>query len=113
MAAQHGQARQPFLHYSSPRLRRDAQHQLEDIINRFQTLYSGLVSARRQDALEMHGQMLSAKAEAAEVQQKLAQVQEEKQTAEIEAQQAYSVLLQKQMESERQIAQYKALLDAR
>jgi hypothetical protein len=51
---QHATARSPFIHYSSPRFRREARQDLEQISNEFAMLYSKLIATRRLDAQELH-----------------------------------------------------------
>lgn len=66
--AQHLHANKPFVHYSSERLRRDAEQELNDIATKFGMLCSSLVAARRADTLVMA--------------QKLAIAEQEKESAE-------------------------------
>jgi predicted short-subunit dehydrogenase-like oxidoreductase (DUF2520 family) len=53
VAAQHPNASAPFIHWESPRIRRDAKDDAKDIIKRFNMTITSLMNARRQDALEM------------------------------------------------------------
>ncbi|KII92990.1 hypothetical protein PLICRDRAFT_62370, partial [Plicaturopsis crispa FD-325 SS-3] len=53
IAAQHPHASAQFVHWTSPRLRRDAKADVTDLVNRFQTMINSLINARRKDAFEM------------------------------------------------------------
>jgi len=53
MAAQHPNASGQFIHYASPRLRREAKSDTQHLVNQFHVVINGLISARRKDALEL------------------------------------------------------------
>jgi hypothetical protein len=52
-AAQHPSGTSPFIHYSSPRLRKDAKEDTQRLVNDFGIMVKGLLHARRKDALEL------------------------------------------------------------
>ena len=66
LAAQHPNARLPFVHYSSPRFRRDAMAQVTEITNQFHAILSGLVRARYLSAMELQNKLNSANKTASE-----------------------------------------------
>ena len=70
MAAQHPAAIKPNLHYTSPRLRRDAKTQVNDITNQFHGLLSGLQRAQFQTALDLQIRLDQAEKEAAAANQR-------------------------------------------
>jgi hypothetical protein len=51
IGAQHVTASMPFIHYASPRLRREALEDLNLIHNQFNKTINSLLAARRKDAL--------------------------------------------------------------
>ncbi|KZP25726.1 hypothetical protein FIBSPDRAFT_733519 [Athelia psychrophila] len=53
VAAQHPNANGQLIHYTSPRLRRDAREDTVAFVQQFSVIINGLVHARRKDALEM------------------------------------------------------------
>ena len=53
MAAQHPNASGQFIHYASPRLRREAKSDTQQLVNKFNIVINGLISARCKDALEL------------------------------------------------------------
>ncbi|KAJ7657000.1 hypothetical protein DFH06DRAFT_991398, partial [Mycena polygramma] len=53
LAAHHANAKEPFLHYTSPRLVRDAKSQMEEVTNTFNTMFIDLKTARHKDATEL------------------------------------------------------------
>lgn len=113
VAAQHTTARLPFIHYSSPRLRRDGSKSLEDAVNQFSKMFSGLVAARRLEAQEMHDRMLESQAEAKKSQEELALAVETQQAVQAKADEAQELCLRQQSDIERQqelIAQYQLQL---
>ena len=63
-------ANKPFIHYVSPRLRRNAKQEIGDIVNKFNILMSMLMKACFQEAKELQKKLLDAQLEASEVQQK-------------------------------------------
>jgi hypothetical protein len=65
VAAQQPNSASQFIHYTSPRLRRDAKTDMQHIINQFGILINGLTNARRREALEL-GKALAQATEAAE-----------------------------------------------
>jgi hypothetical protein len=71
--AQHPTARSPFVHYSSPRFRREGRRDVEKITNDFSALYSRLVAARRQDAQELHSKLITLRKEMEEKERLLAE----------------------------------------
>jgi uncharacterized protein YbcC (UPF0753/DUF2309 family) len=73
VAAQHPNATGHFVHYESPRLRRDAKEDTKQLINQFNVVISGLINARRKDALEMGKALAKADKEAESSRQALAQ----------------------------------------
>ncbi|KAF8885617.1 hypothetical protein BD779DRAFT_1425360, partial [Infundibulicybe gibba] len=46
LAAQHTTARAPFVHYSSPRIIRECQQDIESITNQFNQIFANLLAAR-------------------------------------------------------------------
>ncbi|KAJ7039478.1 hypothetical protein C8F04DRAFT_922409, partial [Mycena alexandri] len=52
-AAQHVNANDAFLHYTSPRLLRDSKDDVEEITNHFNRVFLDLKNARQKDALEL------------------------------------------------------------
>jgi hypothetical protein len=53
LAAQHSSSGTAATHFTSPNLRRDAMDDTLGIINKFQSITSSLLQAKRQDALEI------------------------------------------------------------
>jgi hypothetical protein len=51
--AQHPNAANHFIHYESPRLRRDAKKDTKELLENFNITISSLMSARRRDAVDM------------------------------------------------------------
>jgi hypothetical protein len=86
VAAQHPNATSPFVHYTSPRLRRDAKGDAQRLVNEFQVLMNGLIHARRRDALELAKTLEKANIQKEEAEAKLRAVQEamHRQKAELE-----------------------------
>jgi phage-related minor tail protein len=66
LTAQHPTAIKPYLHYASPRLRRDAKAQTSSITNQFHVIMSNLHRARYQNALELQTQLSQAEQIAAD-----------------------------------------------
>ena len=66
-------ARTPFIHYSSPRFRREGRQDLERITNEFSAMYTKLVAARRQDARELHSKLATLRKEVEEKERLLAE----------------------------------------
>ncbi|KAF8697716.1 hypothetical protein AX14_001274 [Amanita brunnescens Koide BX004] len=60
LAAQHSSSGTAATHYTSPNLRRDAMEDTLGIINKFQSVTSSLLQAKRQDALEIARQLAEA-----------------------------------------------------
>ncbi|KAJ6625543.1 hypothetical protein B0H10DRAFT_1782992, partial [Mycena sp. CBHHK59/15] len=54
ITAQHVNALQPFMHYSSPRILWDAQEDVEEITNRFNRLFRDLLAVRQKEAHDLH-----------------------------------------------------------
>ncbi|KAJ7206836.1 hypothetical protein GGX14DRAFT_297604, partial [Mycena pura] len=59
-SAQHLFAHGGFLHYTSPRLLREAKKDAEQIINHANRVYATLIAARNEESKEMHKQLLLA-----------------------------------------------------
>ncbi|KAJ6536761.1 hypothetical protein DFH09DRAFT_931165, partial [Mycena vulgaris] len=79
-SAQHMFAKVPFLHYASPRIRKEGRKEVEEITNHFNRLFLSLIAARNQDSKEMHKKLLDAQAKEASAQRQLEEaraVQEE------------------------------------
>jgi hypothetical protein len=95
-AAQHPTASSPFVHYSSPRIRRDAKPQLIEIQQQFLKIFSALQTSRRHEAMELAVELAQAqeqhKEAAAEVEQVRNALAEER--AKIVAQEALIARLQ-------------------
>ncbi|EGO00917.1 hypothetical protein SERLA73DRAFT_71884 [Serpula lacrymans var. lacrymans S7.3] len=53
LAAQHPQANVHFIHYTSPRLHREAKADTNQIVNSFADTINNLQNARRTDAIEL------------------------------------------------------------
>ncbi|KAJ7029207.1 hypothetical protein C8F04DRAFT_1265087 [Mycena alexandri] len=83
--AQHTSAREPFLHFASPRIRREAKAEVEDITNRFNRLFLSLIAARNQETKELHKKLLAAMEKGAQVEKDLADARDAERTAIIEA----------------------------
>jgi phage-related minor tail protein len=66
LTAQHPTAIKPYLHYASPRLRRDAKAQTSSITNQFHVVMSDLHRARYQNAFELRTQLSQAEQIAAD-----------------------------------------------
>lgn len=60
MGAQHPNASQPFLHYSSPKLRTDSLQETEDLVELFGQTVGHLINARRTDILEQSKKLVQA-----------------------------------------------------
>ncbi|KAJ6487524.1 hypothetical protein DFH09DRAFT_811815, partial [Mycena vulgaris] len=58
-SAQHMFATEPFLHYASPRILKEAKQDVEQITNHFNKLFHTLIAARNEDTKEMHKKLLS------------------------------------------------------
>ncbi|KAK7030575.1 hypothetical protein R3P38DRAFT_2774895 [Favolaschia claudopus] len=99
IAAQHPNATEPFYHYSSPKLIRDAKTDVEDITNLFNTLFTNLKTARQQDTLDLTKKLHDIEENFASTSQHLTDTLNE--VAEHEKRIA---------EQEEQLNQYKALL---
>ena len=104
--AQHPNAANHFIHYESPRLRREAKNNTKELLENFNIIISSLMSARRRDAVEMG--------------KALALAEKQKSDAEAEAEGSRQAL-ERQMDTLRRketemaekdaiIAKYKALL---
>ncbi|KAF8881352.1 hypothetical protein BD779DRAFT_1445562 [Infundibulicybe gibba] len=72
--AQHLTARAPFIHYSSPRILREGEEDIESIINQFNEIFAKLTAARRHDAREMHVKLVEAQKEGVETRRQLEEV---------------------------------------
>lgn len=53
LAAQHPHAIGEFIHFTSPRLLRDAKSDMEELVNDLNATFTGLMNARRKNALDM------------------------------------------------------------
>ncbi|KAF8870062.1 hypothetical protein BD779DRAFT_1412600, partial [Infundibulicybe gibba] len=71
ITGQHTTARAPFIHYSSPRLIREGEEDIEDIINEFNQMFAKLLASRRHDAQEMHGKLLESQRKEIETRKQL------------------------------------------
>jgi hypothetical protein len=104
--AQHPNAASHFIHYESPRLRREAKNDTKELLENFNITISSLMNARRRDAIEM-GKALA-----------LAERQKSNADAEVESsrqalERQTEMLRRKEMEMAEKdaiIAKYKALL---
>ena len=100
-AAQHPTASAPFIHYASPRLRRDAKPQVTEIQQQLVKMFSALQTSRRQEAMELAVELAQAqdqhKEAVAEVKQVRNTLAEER--AKIAAQEALIAQLQAIAES--------------
>jgi hypothetical protein len=85
IAAQHPNATGDFIHYTSPRLRREGKSEMEKIMTDVHITFSALMSARRKDAIELGKALATAKqaAEAAEANAEVMRRTVEAQQAEI------------------------------
>ncbi|KAJ7019934.1 hypothetical protein C8F04DRAFT_975021 [Mycena alexandri] len=59
-SAQHLFATEPFLHYASPRILKEAKKDVEQITNHFNRVFHTLIAARNEDSKEMHKKLLAA-----------------------------------------------------
>ncbi|KAJ7617487.1 hypothetical protein DFH06DRAFT_945293, partial [Mycena polygramma] len=84
-ASQHVSARDPFLHYASPRIRREGRAEVQDITNQFNGLFLSLIAARNQDSKELHKKLQIAAAKEAVVEKELVAAREAERRAIIEA----------------------------
>ncbi|KAJ7255193.1 hypothetical protein C8J57DRAFT_1075533 [Mycena rebaudengoi] len=57
-SAQHMFATDPFLHYASPRILKEAKQDMEQIVNHFNRLFLTLIAARNEETKEMHKKLL-------------------------------------------------------
>ncbi|KAJ7787132.1 hypothetical protein B0H13DRAFT_2299186 [Mycena leptocephala] len=60
-SAQHMFATEPFLHYASPRILKEAKQDVEQITNHFNRTFLTLIAARNADTKEMHKKLLACK----------------------------------------------------
>ncbi|KAJ7693705.1 hypothetical protein B0H17DRAFT_862983, partial [Mycena rosella] len=79
--AQHVAAKDPFVHYSSPRIRREGKPEVEDITNQFNRLFLSLIAARNQTTKGLHQKLLVAQEKEAQVKKDLADAREAEQNA--------------------------------
>ncbi|KAJ7740001.1 hypothetical protein DFH07DRAFT_965494 [Mycena maculata] len=69
--AQHMFAKEPFLHYASPRIRKEGRKEVEEITNNFNRLFLTLIAARNHESKEMHRKLLAAEEKEADAQKEL------------------------------------------
>jgi hypothetical protein len=101
LAAQHPNATKPYLHYTSPRLRRDAMPQTTAITNQFHGLMTDLHRARYQNAFELQTELAQAQKTAADA----------KAECETIAKNAEMALANKQAEIDTILALYRSALN--
>ncbi|KAJ7096215.1 hypothetical protein C8R44DRAFT_748752 [Mycena epipterygia] len=106
VTAHHANAREPFYHYSSPRLLRDGRNDVEEITNQFNKLFLSLVAARNTEAAGLHKQLLESQEQQASTSRELATTSEALERAQNDAESNRELIEQK----DAQIAAYKALL---
>ncbi|KAJ6477492.1 hypothetical protein DFH09DRAFT_1108600 [Mycena vulgaris] len=104
--AQHVNANEPFLHYSSPRLLRDGKSDIEDITNEFNKLFISLSAARQREAFEMSKKLQDAEAKHASTSKILESTTQDLEVARSEGEEQKKRL----EEQEVLIAAYKSLL---
>ncbi|KAJ7865212.1 hypothetical protein B0H13DRAFT_1533678, partial [Mycena leptocephala] len=62
-SAQHMFATEPFLHYASPRILKEAKKDVEQITNHFNRTFLALIAARNEDSKSMHKKLLAVQEE--------------------------------------------------
>lgn len=72
ISGQHVNANMGFYSYASPRIRREARGKVAEVQNSFNKIYTGLLSARRLEALELTWRARQAEEELQQVQQQVA-----------------------------------------
>ncbi|KAJ7753388.1 hypothetical protein DFH07DRAFT_774138 [Mycena maculata] len=82
--AQHMFAKEPFLHYASPRIRKEGRKEVEEITNNFNRLFLTLIAARNHESKEMHRKLLAAEEKEADAQKELQAAREGEQRHEVE-----------------------------
>lgn len=80
LAVQRSSGDSAALHYTSPRLRRDAKKDTVDLLNNFQNLTSKLLAAKREEALKLITELQNAKDAAKTAEKAAAQAIVEKDT---------------------------------
>jgi hypothetical protein len=101
LGGQHVTASSGFTHYASPRLRRDAKNPLAEIQQKFNAMFTALVSSRRREAVDLAMQ--------------LTQAQELQKEAETEAEEARLALAEEQLTAATKdalIARLQAMIDS-
>jgi dsDNA-specific endonuclease/ATPase MutS2 len=107
LVAQHHSASKPFVHYTSPRFRRDAKDQLSEFTNKFNTLISSLIKARYLEAMELEKKLAVIEQKALEAERMCDLLRVE---AEITAETSRQALEKKQEELDQVIAMYRQSL---
>lgn len=106
MTAHHANAKEPFYHYSSPRLLRDGRSDVEEITNTFNKLFLSLVAARNAEAAVLNQRLLESQEQQASTSRELATTTEALERAQNDVESNRQLMEQKDAE----IAAYKALL---
>ncbi|KAJ7704644.1 hypothetical protein B0H14DRAFT_2548090 [Mycena olivaceomarginata] len=99
--AQHTHAKEPFYHYTSPRLLRDSKSDVETVTNTFNKLFASLLAARQKDASLMHKQLEEVQAAQASSSRALEEALNERELAQ-----------NKLEDANKRLEEYKALLAA-
>ncbi|KAJ7849342.1 hypothetical protein B0H13DRAFT_1869607 [Mycena leptocephala] len=102
-SAQHINANEAFLHYSSPRLVKEGRKEVEDLTNDFNKLYINLMAARQRNAAEMSKKLQAAEEKQASTSKALDEAAQELETARKDA-------AEEKKRLEEQIEYYKTLL---
>jgi hydroxyethylthiazole kinase-like sugar kinase family protein len=102
-SAQHINANEAFLHYSSPRLVKEERKEVEDLTNDFNKLYINLMAARQRNAAEMSKKLQAAEEKQASTSKALDEAAQELETARKDA-------AEEKKRLEEQIEYYKTLL---
>jgi septal ring factor EnvC (AmiA/AmiB activator) len=71
IGGQHSNAGSQFIHYTSPRLRKDAKQDAQRLTNQFNFIVNGLMHARRKDALELGKTLAESRQETAVVREQM------------------------------------------
>jgi hypothetical protein len=99
LTAQHANSTSSFIHYTSPRLRRESRPEVTDLVSQFGKLFGSLLAARRQDAKELHSKLVESQNKEAAVTQELSDVRDHQEALQTEADNARQDLLRVQTEN--------------
>jgi hypothetical protein len=109
LTAQHANSTSPFIHYTSPRLRRESKQEVAGLATEFGKLFGSLTTSRRQDAKELHLKLIASQEEQAATMRDLCQAKDLQQNAEAEADNIRQNLVRVQNENAEQAAMLSAL----